>query len=92
MQFPCIVRGFTARPWKNKSSGAQNYSGSFVVLDMSPRPVMNTVTMDRDFESEEAMKKAALLVGKTADCIVTGFRVGPDGSVRLIGEFEAASK
>ncbi len=91
MQFPCLIRGFQARPWKSKA-GVTNYSGTYTVLDTSERPIMDTIKLDREFESEEAMKRAATLVGKSAVCIVTNLRVSVDGSAHLVGEFEAATK
>jgi len=90
MEFKVMVRGFTPRPWKSKS-GEQRFSGKFVLLDMSEgTKVMDTMVMEQDLASEDALGKAALLVDKIAVCHVSGLRVGMDGKAQLQGTLTTA--
>ena len=92
MIFPCLVRGFTPRPWKGKTDGQMHYSGSFVVLDMSPvSPIMDTMALELDFKDEAEMVRQAQLVGKSANCVVTGLRVAQDGKAKLVGSIKGAT-
>lgn len=92
MIVPVSIRGFLPRPWKAKDN-TQKYSGTFVLLDTTPRAgaaVMDTVSMELDFASEADLVKAAQLVGKSAQAVVTGLRTGVDGKPRLVGTIEEA--
>ena len=91
MQVKIQVRGYTPRPWKTqKGTGEQRYSGTFTVLDMdNDRPLMETFLVDRDFPSDEEMRRAAQFVGKTGTLVVNGVRTGQDGKVHFVGELEA---
>jgi len=92
MTFNALIRGFTPRPWKSKQ-GKQYFSGTFVVLDLTPdRPIMDTVKLDKDFADEAALARAATFVGKNAVVVVQGLRTGMDGTPHFVGEVEAVSK
>jgi len=83
------VRGFIPRPWKSKA-GKQGYSGTFIILDMSTPPIMDTLKLDSEFTSEEEMGMAASLVGKPAIALVSGLKVGIDGQPHLVGKIQLA--
>lgn len=89
MQFTAMIRAFRPRPFKTKG-GDQRFSGTLTILDMSDRPIVDTIELERDFPSEDEMKKYAGLVGKTCVVVVENLRVGIDGKARLVGSVEAA--
>lgn len=88
MVTPVLVRGFRPRPYKSKS-GEQKYYGTFVILDLSERPIMETVELERSFDSEADMARAAQMVGKQGTAVIDGMRVGQDGQARFSGVIEA---
>jgi len=89
MQFYAQIRGFQPRPWKGKNATETRYSGTFIVLDSCPNsPIMNTVVVDADYESEKQMLGAKALIGKQCLVNVTGLKVGYDGAAHLVATVE----
>jgi len=82
------VRGFTPRSWKTKS-GETKHAANFVLLDLSPSPIMETIAMAVEYEGEAQVRQASELVGKTCLASITGFRVGMNGKVELLGSIVA---
>lgn len=94
MTFPVQIRGVQPRSFKLKS-GETRHALTFVLLDLSPdRPVMDTMRLTRDCDSEAEQKRLAGVFagGKTGTAVVTGLRVNFDGEPVLQGDLEAASK
>lgn len=88
MTFNAQIRGFRPRPWKTKG-GEQRYSGTYVILDLSDRPVMETLELEREFPNEAELIKQGSYVGKRCTVVCTGLRTGVDGEPRFTGEIEA---
>jgi len=89
MQFYAQIRGFQPRPWKGKNTAETKYSGTFIVLDSCQNsPIMNTVVVDSDYDSEKQMTAAKSLVGKTCLVNVTALKSGYDGQPHLVATVE----
>jgi len=82
------VRGFTPRSWKTKS-GETKHAANFVLLDLSPSPIMETIAMAVEYEGEAQVRQAAELVGKTCLASITSMRVGMNGKPELLGSIVA---
>jgi hypothetical protein len=91
MIFPAQIRGVRPRPWKRKD-GSTVYACTFVVLDMSPRPVMDTFEVELEYGSEAELAKAATYQGKQCEVVCEGFKVGKDGEARFSGKIESVKQ